>query len=221
MTEADWLVSTDPCVMLRFLGDRASARQLRLLLCAQVLTEAHLLADDRSRRAVRTAEAAADGRAGAAALGRATTAARAAWEAVDPRFPRRYGRLARTPAASPATGSAARLVRYATDPVLDAALAERAAWGLTPARRCVLAGLVRDVFGNPFRPVAFDPAWRTPDAIGLARGIYDDRAFDQLPLLSDALLDAGCDDEQFIAHCRSGGPHARGCRVVDVVLGQD
>ena len=170
MTEADWLVSTDPCVMLRFLGDRASARKLRLLLCAQVLTESHLLADERSRRAVRTAEAAADGRAGAAALAQATAAARTAWEAVDPRFPRRYGRLARTPAGSPATGSAARLVRYAADPALDAAQAERAAWGLTPARRCVLAALVRDLFGNPFRPVAADPGWRSADVVGPGPG---------------------------------------------------
>jgi hypothetical protein len=81
--------------------------------------------------------------------------------------------------------------------------------------------MLRCIFGNPFRPVAFDPSWRTADAIGLARGIYEDRAFDRLPLLADALMDAGCPDEQVIGHCRSEGPHVRGCWVVDLVLGKE
>jgi hypothetical protein len=81
--------------------------------------------------------------------------------------------------------------------------------------------LIRCVFGNPFRPVAFDPRWRTEDVRGLARGIFEDRAFDRLPLLADALMDAGCDDEQLLNHCRSEGPHVRGCWVVDLVLGKE
>ena len=72
---------------------------------------------------------------------------------------------------------------------------------------------------NP-RPVAFDPRWRTADAVGLARGMYEDRALDRLPLLADALMDAGCADEQVLGHCRSEGPHVRGCWVVDLVLGK-
>jgi hypothetical protein len=81
--------------------------------------------------------------------------------------------------------------------------------------------LFRDIFGNPFRPVAFDLRWRTADVLGLARGIYDERAFDRLPLLADALMDAGCDREDVLAHCRSDGPHVRGCWVVDLVLGKE
>jgi hypothetical protein len=81
--------------------------------------------------------------------------------------------------------------------------------------------LVRDIFGNPFRPVAFDPRWWTADVVALARGIYEDRAFDRLPLLADALMDAGCDHEDIVAHCRSVGPHVRGCWVVDLVLGKE
>jgi hypothetical protein len=80
------------------------------------------------------------------------------------------------------------------------------------------AGLLRDLFGNPFRPVAFDPRWRTADTVGLARAIYEDRAFDRLCLLADALMDAGCDDEQVLAHCRAVGPHVRGCWAADLVL---
>jgi hypothetical protein len=80
--------------------------------------------------------------------------------------------------------------------------------------------IVREVYGNPFRPVASDAQWRTPDAVDLARGIYDEQAFDRLPILADALMDAGCADEAILSHCRGGGPHVRGCWVVDLVLGK-
>lgn len=82
------------------------------------------------------------------------------------------------------------------------------------------AALIRCIFGNPFRPITFDPAWRTSDVVALARGIYDDRAFDRMPILADALQDAGCNSDDILAHCRGSGPHARGCWVVDLVLGK-
>lgn len=80
------------------------------------------------------------------------------------------------------------------------------------------ADLIRCLTGNPFRPVAFDPAWRTATAVALAEAIYAERAWDRLPILADALEEAGCLDADVLAHCRSGGPHARGCWVVDGVL---
>jgi hypothetical protein len=83
------------------------------------------------------------------------------------------------------------------------------------------AGLLRDVFGDPYRPAPFDPRWRSADAAGLARGIHADRAFDRLPILADALEEAGCDNAETLAHCRGPGPHARGCWVVDRVLGRE
>jgi len=82
------------------------------------------------------------------------------------------------------------------------------------------AAILRCVSGNPFRPVAFDVRWRTADVLGLARGIYEDRAFDRMPLLADALMDTGCDSDDILSHCRSEGPHVRGCWVVDLVLGK-
>ncbi|MBX9623053.1 MAG: hypothetical protein K2X82_04490 [Gemmataceae bacterium] len=79
---------------------------------------------------------------------------------------------------------------------------------------------VRDLFGNPFRPVAFEPDWRTGSAVALARGMYDARDFAHLPILADALEDAGCDHPDVIGHCRDpDGVHVRGCWVVDGVLG--
>ena len=82
------------------------------------------------------------------------------------------------------------------------------------------ARVLRCIFGNPFRPATLDRAWRTPTAVALARGIYDDRAFDRLPILADALQDAGCDNEEVLNHCRGPGPHVRGCWVVDLILGK-
>jgi hypothetical protein len=88
------------------------------------------------------------------------------------------------------------------------------------AERVVQAGLVRCVFGNPFRPVAFDPAWRTEAAVSLVRGMDETRDFAAMPVLADALEDAGCADAELLAHCRGPGPHARGCHALDRVLGR-
>jgi hypothetical protein len=81
-----------------------------------------------------------------------------------------------------------------------------------------MAGWLRDVVGNPFRPAAVDPVWRTTDVLLLAQGIYEDRAFDRLPILADALEDAGCADADILGHCRGPGHHIRGCWVVDLFI---
>jgi hypothetical protein len=98
------------------------------------------------------------------------------------------------------------------------------------AEDAYLSGLLRDIFGNPFRPTALDSAWLGPKpglwgkrqkgATELARGIYEERAFDRLPILADALEDAGCTDPDILGHCRGPGPHVRGCWVVDLLLGR-
>ena len=80
--------------------------------------------------------------------------------------------------------------------------------------------LMREILGNPFRPIEFDPSWRTTAVVNLADAIYIDRAFDRLPILADALQDAGCEHEDILAHCRGPGPHVRGCWVIDFVLGK-
>ncbi|MBA4066320.1 MAG: hypothetical protein C0501_21920 [Isosphaera sp.] len=79
---------------------------------------------------------------------------------------------------------------------------------------------LRDLVGNPFRSVTADPAWLTSTVVALATGIYGERAFDRLPILADALQDAGCEDAAVLDHCRGPGPHARGCWVVDMLLGK-
>ncbi|HJZ89440.1 MAG TPA: hypothetical protein VKE40_01115 [Gemmataceae bacterium] len=91
---------------------------------------------------------------------------------------------------------------------------------LRQARVRLQEAVFRDIVGNPFHPVAFDPRWWTSDAVGLARAIYEDRASARMPILADALMDAGCADDTIIGHCRGPGPHVRGCWVVDLVLGK-
>jgi hypothetical protein len=80
--------------------------------------------------------------------------------------------------------------------------------------------LLRDIIPNPYRPVAFAPAWQTDTAVSLARGMYESRDFGAMPILADALQDAGCDSDDVLNHCRGPWPHVRGCWVVDLVLGK-
>src|SRR5206468_3802268 len=89
------------------------------------------------------------------------------------------------------------------------------------------AELLQDVFGNPFRTVAVDPAWRTPSVLALAQATYHERSLpagtldpDRLAVLADALEDAGCDNADILAHLRSPGLHVRGCWALDLILGK-
>jgi hypothetical protein len=81
--------------------------------------------------------------------------------------------------------------------------------------------LLRDVFGNPFRPITVNPswlAWKDSTVVRLAQAIYDDRAFHNLPVLADTLEHAGCHDADILNHCRGPGPHVLGCWLLDVLL---
>jgi hypothetical protein len=85
--------------------------------------------------------------------------------------------------------------------------------------------LLHDVIGNPFRPApSVDPAWLTWNGgtvPRLAQAIYDERAFDRLPVLADALEDAGCTDADLLGHLRRPWFHVRGCWAVDLLLGKE
>ncbi len=83
------------------------------------------------------------------------------------------------------------------------------------------ANIIRDIFGNPFRPVSFEADWRTYNTTAIAREMYVSRDFSAMPILADALQDAGCDNKRILDHCRKPGEHVRGCWVVDLVLGKE
>jgi hypothetical protein len=89
-----------------------------------------------------------------------------------------------------------------------------------PEIRGPMSNLLRDIFGNPFRPVTFDPAWRTADTSGIAARMYESRDFSAMPILADALEEAGCTNPDILLHAREPGVHVRGCWVVDLVLGK-
>jgi hypothetical protein len=85
-------------------------------------------------------------------------------------------------------------------------------------------GLLREILGNPFRPVALASAllrWDNGTIPKIAQTIYDDWAFDRLPILADALEEAGCTNADILGHCRGPGEHVRGCWPVDLILGKE
>jgi hypothetical protein len=90
----------------------------------------------------------------------------------------------------------------------------------TQPRRAAQAALLRDLFGNPFRPVAVDPFWLTPSVVAVAQTIYEERQFEDMPILADALEEAGCHHPDILGHCRESGEHVRGCWLVDLLLGK-
>jgi hypothetical protein len=101
----------------------------------------------------------------------------------------------------------------------------RAFWsvrrGLLKVEEAAQADLFRDIFGNPFRPPRPEPGWRTRTVVALAESIYEGRAFDHLPILTDALEEAGCEAADLLSHCRQPGEHVRGCWVLDLLLAKE
>jgi hypothetical protein len=233
MTERQWQACDDPRQLLAYLRGRASERKLRLVAVACCRLVWPLLADPGSRWAVEVVERFADGEATAAELASAREEARAVQAAAvgqaldagaaDPdRAARDRARACR--AVSAATGaSAVTAAWYASVAAADTL------WYATPsgdrsAARKRQCDVLRDILGNPFRPSPLlpDPVLRWNDAlvVRLARAIYEERRWSDLPLLADALLDAGCEDEELMAHCRMGGEHTRGCLALDTLLGK-
>jgi hypothetical protein len=208
MTEAEWLACTESWRMVDFLQGRASERKLRLFAvecCHRVSGRVLRGREQWFRAAISIAE----------------------------QFVERSGMELATlheqtiPFDTPET-----VIQGLSDP--DAlrsarqtalAAAELAGWHTadvwrTRAEHKLQAMRLRDIFGNPFRPGTVDPAWLTSTVVALARSVYDERAFDGLPILADALQDAGCDSADVLDHCRGPGPHVRGCWVVDLLLGK-
>jgi hypothetical protein len=230
MTEAQWLSCSEPEPMLDFLLDAAgvSARKLRLFMAVCCRRVWHLLPDQRSRDAVEVAEQFAEGSADPLRLDEAQS--RAHQCAADLSFgPYKEAAEAADWAAWPDAGEAAALVSEATS---RAAGWETAGdngefmWrdGLVRAEQRFHCALLRELVGPlAFRAVAVNPAWlrwNYGTVPSIARRIYEERAFHDMPILADALEDAGCADPELLDHLRSGGEHVRGCWAVDLVLGK-
>jgi hypothetical protein len=241
MTEADWLTCQQPQLMLDFLRDsgRVSDRKCRLFGVACCRHFLHLLGHGAcrpehqqalSRRAVEVTERFADGLASPRDLADAHTAAHLGnnfnlcLQSVLPVTPGsshyatpRLLELACRFVADAVASRAAGMVKEFTH------LAAYAVDGCDP--RPIQAALCRDIFGNPFRPASIPSdvlAWEGGLVVGLARALSDEKAFDRLPILADALEDAGCPpDQEILLHLRGCGPHVRGCFAVDVLTGRE
>jgi hypothetical protein len=229
MTEAEWLACTDPTRILEFLGGRflhgnTSERQrnLRLFNCACCRRIWHLLTDERSRKAVEIAERYADGLASDDEADNAMREADQAWRDFERDNPDRHeyadraancGRWAAYYTDFPEWGSREARLAVVWEKVQQG-IDHRVANADEQAQQCVV---LRDIFGNPFRRVAVDPSWLTPSVVGMVRTVYDDRAFDRMPQLADALERAGCTNADLLSHCRQLGEHVRGCWLIDLL----
>ncbi len=237
MTEAEWLSCTEPSDMLMDFPAKWDNRRLWLFGCACLRRAWHLLKDRRSQSCVEVAERFVDGLATEQEMAEVWEAFDAAafqgdledYRAIDWHEAIRNLVGFTDPAASfevawkaaEGFGSfAAQSIPVTAPESWSAARTE--AWKKAERdERAVQTNLLRNIFGNPFRPASFDPAWRTRTAAAIAQVIYDDRDFSLLPVLADALEDAGCENADILNHCRQPGEHVRGCWVVDLVLGKE
>jgi hypothetical protein len=215
MTKAEWLAATFPPDMLDFLKGKVSDRKLRLFACACVHRQWPLVPPI-ERDAVAVAERFADGQATEKELKEARSKCR-----MQPAF---SGGIAAYKCATPTAAEAARLseawARHSLqrhrldtgDPSANRTHAEEGA---------AHADLLRDIFGYRFRRVTLKPTLRTSTVLAVATGIYQEKAFDRMPILADALQDADCDNEDILTHCRNANQvHVRGCWVLDLLLGK-
>jgi hypothetical protein len=219
-TEETWRNHGYPGSMLDFVRLKARKRDRKLRLFACALCRALLwpyLIDARSRAAVEAAERFADGILTLEEMKESARAAKAAERAL------KHAPLEQFWAAALASTVP---VKWGADAALIWGAAVQLACGGVDVPEEVkarsnrhLCDLIREVFGpTPFRLVTVRP---TPTVTSLARGIEAAGTFADLPVLGDALEEAGCDDRELLDHLRSGGEHYRGCWALDAVLGRE
>ncbi len=248
MTEAEWLASKDPRMMLwglrglTNLRNRRNGRKLRLFAVACCQRIRHLLAEADAVRALDLAEEYADGQASepkmlasSALVARMHAGVWDAYQAVCKASSRKPTYTFRRQYVDGPDYLAACAVWRSTlweeiktnpDPPHQERPNAVALAAKTLARE-TQADILRCVFGNPFRPLEMDPTWRTSSVVALAHAAYDERRLPsreliplQLAVLADALEDAGCSEVTILEHLRGGVQHTRGCWALDLVLGK-
>lgn len=218
MTEIEWLACADPHPIWKCLHGRMSDRKRRLLYCGCCRHVWRLLVDDDSRRAVDAAERFADGLITRRTLRKHYVRANGVLQRVESDDVTPFLNVMVAAFAMCTTNPTPGGVHWYDDEVKKLQEAQE-------------AHFLRDIFGNPFRAVIIDPAWRSwndSTPVRLAQAIYDGRELPsghldpgRLAILADALEEAGCTDADILAHCRGPGPHVRGCWVVDLLLNKE
>ena len=204
------MACTDPTSMLEFLQGKVSERKLRLFAVACCRRAGALLEHD--QKTLATAEDHADGVLGPEDFMYAW------WDANEANDEVRRRREIQGSLLGEAFDVVWDDETLEFDAVLRICHAARSV-----VERALLVESVQDIVGNPFHPIAISPhwlAWEDGTVRRIAQAIYDERAFERLPILADALEDAGCDKADILSHCRGPGPHVRGCWVVDLLLGK-
>jgi hypothetical protein len=217
MTETEWPACSKPWEMLEYLGPRADRRRCLLFAaaCGHQLWP-HL--EDYEQGKVTASERYADGVAPPEELLTALQVIRidgVDLESITEMDHNSWAHFEAEDFAGYAADLATRGREYPDD------LTREAAWfAACDAERAAQSMLLRDIFGNPFRSVPVASTWRTA-AVALARSMYESRDFSDMPILADALEEAGCADATILGHCRDPKvTHVRGCWVVDLVLGK-
>lgn len=198
--------------MLHHLRDRLSPRALRLFACACCRRVWGLLQDKRSRTAIHKLEAYADDLSNERLRTDAYNIANPAFLDVD------FSQEAHWFAACVVLCAAERDVPTNLIGNLESALAKTEGMTMHEVRQ-LESDWLKDIFDNPLYPATLNPTVLTSPVTTLAQEIYDDRTFDRLPDLADALEAAGCTSVEVLNHCRGKGPHVRGCWVIDLILG--
>jgi hypothetical protein len=221
MTEAEWLSCSDPLPMLEWLrsSGRASDRKLRLFPVACVRSGLFRFGKGLDI-GLEVLERYADGEADGSEVDRVFQSFGPSWSIWD--FTQAFKDR---PYAFAVNESRSRSHEAALAALLGRDISRPAAdGGGLPSHLAAKAALLRDLFGNPFRPPpTVEVAWLSWDGgtvLRMARAIDEERAFDRMPILADALEEAGCTDEGLLQHCRGPGPHVLGCWALDAVLGK-
>lgn len=220
MTETEWLVCDDAEGMIRLVPHWVWTERRARLFAAACCRQVRTLPDPRLARVIEIAERFADRQAEYSDL---IPEMETAYSVVE--WAARHDMSSWQSHAAEVVVAAASLQveEYsAINEFLELARVEAGADAPPPQARRLLADLVREIAGYPFRPSHFSPEWRTDTAVALARQLYESRDFGAISILADALQDAGCDSEDILSHCRdSNAAHVRGCWVVDLVLGKE
>lgn len=217
LTEARWLATPDPPSMLGHLVRHRKApteRKFRLFACACARRAFGTLRSEAGRTVVAVAERFADGEVAESTLIRAWRAA--SRDLIDYQRMPTLEEYRVQKSLYAAIGTAAE-----RDALVEVSgLVEEAAEDRL-VERAALCRLLCSVVGPlPFRPVVIAPAWLTASVRGLADSIYRTRDFSGMPVLADALEEAGCSDAEILGHLRGDGPHVRGDWVLDLILGK-
>lgn len=218
MTEEEWAAGVEPMNLLYHwtLSSGSDLRKLRLLAVACCQRKAKYFADARCQRVIKVAEQYADDEHCIGDLDLARQQCQLAlgeWRAKQGY----RGQMVRLLTALHGTASREFYLKTILMDLERVPIDSQRGRVEEAAKQAVL---VREVFGNLSSPVTLDPRWQSETVVALAGGIYTDRAFDRMPILADALEEAGCDNADILTHCRGDGPHVRECWVVDLLLGK-